>query len=379
MVICSGTPVEIGQSQGTALRDEIHCVYAELLNLEAFRLLKPGWLPLAAYAWLAGRKASSLLRSPLTQSFPEAAERLRGISAGAGVPLASLCLLNAVEIFFSDVGGCTALPGACSAVAVRGKRSASGEPVIARNFDYIPAAESCLCVRDVRPAGGRRSLEFVAAPMAGVIDGMNENGLCITYDYAYTTDALHDTGGAPISMLIADALQHCATVSEAAGRIMSGRRRGGALLMLADAGGDIASIELSGTHAVLHRPEPGEDMLFHTNMFRDSGMCEVETPREAVFTQRAPQALRGKRLFALFETRHARLGRLLEGQAALGPEQLAAIMADHGPGGVPSDDTPCVHGCYWDTTATLQFFPHSRRVRVSRGHACEAVFTELEL
>ena len=48
------------------------------------------------------------------------------------------CLFNALEPVLSSVGGCTACPGACSAVAVRGSRSITGEPMVARNFDYLP-------------------------------------------------------------------------------------------------------------------------------------------------------------------------------------------------------------------------------------------------
>ena len=48
------------------------------------------------------------------------------------------CLFNALEPVLSSVGGCIACPGACSAVAVRGSRSITGKPMVARNFDYLP-------------------------------------------------------------------------------------------------------------------------------------------------------------------------------------------------------------------------------------------------
>src|SRR5205809_200922 len=74
-------------------------------------------------------------------------------------------------------------PGACSAIAVRGACSRTGEPIIARNFDYLPMVQPFYCLRDSRPGGGHRSLDFTVAPIAGAIDGMNEHGLTITYNY----------------------------------------------------------------------------------------------------------------------------------------------------------------------------------------------------
>src|SRR4029077_1658840 len=99
--------------------------------------------------------------------------------------------------------------------------------------------------------------------LAGAVDGVNERGLCITYDYGFAVDdALGN--GPPISASISAALAQTTTGSEAAALIMARPRWGGGLLMLADADGDIASLELSTTRSELRRPAPGEDLLYHT-------------------------------------------------------------------------------------------------------------------
>ncbi len=54
-------------------------------------------------------------------------------------------------------------------------------------------------------------------------------------------------------------------------------------------------------------------------------------------------------------------------------------MADHGRDGTPSNESICMHSEYWSTTATLQFFPRSRRIRVAFDSACRAQFTDLEV
>ncbi len=54
-------------------------------------------------------------------------------------------------------------------------------------------------------------------------------------------------------------------------------------------------------------------------------------------------------------------------------------MADHGPTGTPDENTLWMHSSYWNTTACLQFFPKSRRIRVSYSNACQAHYGEAQL
>jgi predicted choloylglycine hydrolase len=378
-VICQGAPKEMGLAQGTAAQGKIRAARDDALcRLEAFRLQQPRWLPFWAYRWLAEQRAWRFLAGPLTRDYPAMSQRLVGIAEGARVGLRAIYLFNALEPLLSSVGGCTACPGACSAVAVRGRRSANGEPMIAQNFDYLPLVQPYYLLRETRPQEMFRALEFTIAPLAGAVDGMNEKGLCITYNYAFTTDCPPGSA-APISMAISDALARCGTVTDAADAITSKPRSGGGLLMLADATGDVASLELSSTRAELRRPAPGEDVLFHANAFATARMREVQVAWDAVYTNRAPTPLRGRRVHQSSHLRNQRFELLLSGSAILGRDELGAIMADHGASGNPDDFSPCVHGTYWRTTACLQLFPKSRRMRVAYDTACCARFEEVEL
>jgi hypothetical protein len=243
--------------------------------------------------------------------------------------------------------------------------------------EHLPFIQPYFILRDSRPLRGLRSLQFTVATMAGTVDGMNEQGLCITYNYAYTVD--EGPPSAPISMVITQALERCATVDEAADFIASRPRWGGGILMLADPSGDIASLELSTTRDGLRRPEPGKDLLFQTNTFSCPETCEVEVPRTAVFTTRAHPAVHGRRVLESAERRSGRLAELLSQSGPLGPDELADILADHGPAGIPNEYTVCVHGNFRATTACLQFLPRSRRMRVDFASACRARYTEMEL
>jgi hypothetical protein len=364
----------MGHAQGVALRAKIRAARRDLRQLEGFRLRQPRWLPYHAYRWLSEHRAWQ----HLAHHEPALHERLRGLAAGAGLRPRTIALFNALEPLLSSVGGCTSCPGACSAVAVRGRRSATGEPIIAHNFDYLPLAQPYYLVRDSRPEGKRRALEFTTAPLLGAVDGINDAGLCITYNYAFTTDR-SPVPAAPISMAISAALERCGTVAEAADWIAAQPRWGGGLLMLADATGDIASLELSSTRSHLRRPAAGEDVLFHANAVSSPQVREVQVPWDAVYDERAPTPLRGRRLHQSSELRGARFRQLLDATEVFGTAELAALMADHGPAGTPGDFTVCVHGSYWYTTACLQFFPRSRRLRVSYSTACQARYLEATL
>jgi len=373
---CEGSAFEMGFAQGVAAKQQIHSARSALENLEAFRLQQPCWLPYRVYRWLADQKASRFLASPLARDYPTMNERCAGIAQGSGMSLKGILLINALEPLMSSVGGCTACPGACSAVAVRPRRSTTGEPLVARNFDYLPLVQPFYVVRKLKPSRGLRAIEFTTAPLAGAVDGMNEAGLCIAYNYGFATDQPKEPS-APISMAISEALSRCRTVTEAVTFISSMPRWGGALLMLADADGDIVSLELSSTRYHVRRPAEGEDALFHTNAFWSAHMQEVQVPWDAVYTKNAPTPLRGRRLHQSSELRDGRFRQLFAEVGMLDADLLGRIMADHGPEDIPSDYTPCVHGSYWFTTACLQFFPKSRRMRVAYNTACRATFEEV--
>jgi hypothetical protein len=198
--------------------------------------------------------------------------------------------------------------------------------------------------------------------------------LCICNNYAFTVDTAAPT--ATISMVIAETLERCSTVSEAADWIATQPRWGAGLLMLADSSGDMASLEVSSTRCQVRRPTDGEDILFHTNAFSCPAMREIQVPWEAVFTEHAPVSLRGTRLHESAEVRDCRLAELLRHCEPLGPDELAAVMADHGPDGVSGDNTLCTHSDYWNTTASMQFFPRRRTMRVDFTAACQAQFRE---
>ncbi len=369
----------MGLTQGNDLKDKILQAYAMLSDLEALRLQQPAWLPFRLFLGLAECKTEKALMPALEQANPGMLARLQGIAEGAGIPLRRLCFLNAMEAFICSLEGRTVLPplGTCSSLAVRRSFSRTSEPIIARNFDYPALFRSCFTLREGRPKRGFRSLEFLVAPQAGAIDGVNEKGLAITIDYAFVIQSARPNP--LVTMAIADALASCATVEEAVRHFKSAPRWGAGLLMLADPSGDIASVELSNTRTGVRRPANGTDWLLCTNVCLCNETREVQVSELAAYSEKCPTPLRGTSVLQPHLNRTRRIEDLIRDQGSLGPEELARVMADHGPGGIPDATSPCVHTNYFNTTACFQWYPARRSVRVSYTPACTAQYVEISL
>jgi hypothetical protein len=310
---------------------------------------------------------------------PSAGDRLRGIAAGAGVRLQELLLLNCMEAVMSDLSGSAVVPvhAGCSAVAATGQATTTGDAILAHNFDYLPEIQTLYTVRESRPTGKLRSLEFTVAPLCGSVDGINEAGLAITYNYAYATDV---AAPAPsLSMWISESLGTCRTVTEAIDLLTKLDRSGGGILMLGDAEGAIASLELSMTRSSSRQSSGIGDRLWHTNRYQTDRMREIEIDPAAVHSNRSPQALRNRRVHQSADSRNDTLRRQLEGTSPLDMERILEIMSDHGPNLDPSGDTVCMHSDYWHTTACLQLYPRERRLRVAYDSACRAQFVDFTL
>ncbi len=381
VVSCWGKPRSLGIMLGEGLREHIIAARQTLYGFDGFRCLQPWWLPYPAYLYWAEYQARNMLEQPVTLAYPELAEQITGMAEGAGVSINSLYLFQALESAMTGLDACCApiAPSfaACTAVAVRGTRTADHRPVIAHNFDNVEDVRPLYVLRERHGAGQYRSLEFTVAPLCGAIDGVNEKGLCITYDYGFTTSP-----GPPapsVSMAISEALGRCGSVSEAISAISRWPRCGGALLMLADPSGDIAALELAGDRAHARRPQAEADWLFHSNAYHSAELKEVEAPAETYYSDAAPELLRGRRVMESPERRDARLGELLVPVRRMTPDDLAHLMADHGPHDAPDDGTVCMHSDYWSTTACLQWFPADRKVRIAYGHACQAEYREFSL
>jgi hypothetical protein len=335
-------------------------------------------MPYPLFFRIAAQHARDLLQSSVSRFYPDIATRIEAMAAAAGVSVSSLYLFHGLEAMltsFDETTPATALAG-CSAVALAPHRVAFGKCIMHHNFDNVPLAAPTLALRERREKGKYRSIEFSIAPLGGAVDGMNERGLSIAYNFAWTKKP--GAPAPPVSMAISSALDCCATVSEAVRFICSRPRCGGSMLMLADATGDIGRLELTGGRAMFARPR-SSGYLSHSNAFTIRRFRRLRVTTKAVFDRFAPRMLRGERVLASTEIRDQRFERLLRGGSKFDADDLKQLMSDHGAEQIPCANTICMHGPHWATLASLQFHPSKRLVRVAFGTTCAATFQDFQL
>lgn len=109
----------------------------------------------------------------------------------------------------------------CSTVIVEKDRSTTGGPIFGRNFDWMPTkgiTEHTLVV--VYKGEGKRAFAAVTvAPIAGVISGMNDAGLCVTINEISIKKSKDkpefNWKGTPLLLTFRRVLEECGSVAEA--------------------------------------------------------------------------------------------------------------------------------------------------------------------
>jgi len=216
-VRCAGAPRDLGLDQGEAARAEIRATLRMSLGVR-LRALMPGGPP---------RRAAR----DLARFFPHHAERMQGVSLGARVPLSALHE-RLGELLAGDGG----LAAAVSNARARGA-------LVARS---LIGAGDALVIRESAPDNDYRSLELAAAASPAAWIGVNEHGLAATATALPAPAASLEGCAAPAQLLVQDVLQRFDTVDKAADWALRRPAGGEASLLLADAAGCIARIEIEG-------------------------------------------------------------------------------------------------------------------------------------
>lgn len=359
----------LGRLQGEALGDVIRDAAKVLAASEELEVIKPSFIPAELYI-----KAGELLSwfqysSPVKKHFPEQYRRIMGLARGAGVSPGYILLLASFEV---ELNKTDFQLGGCSAAGVCGTRSATGNPLIIKNFDYPAHFSQFHVTRLDAPEGRYKVLNVGAAPIPGCHEGVNEHGLCIAYNYGYGQDKqVHKI---PITILCQEALETCRTTKEAVEQISSGKRSGGAILTICDDSGDLRVLELSnGMHAE-RLPENG--VVVVANHYLDKNMAKIDVPENAHYSDTTIKAIRGCRCRESSEERHTRVDHLLGGHATIDEKTLISIFSDHGADNKPSDITICRHSDYYATTCSVILNPVKRTMKVVYDNPCSSKYKE---
>jgi isopenicillin-N N-acyltransferase-like protein len=165
--------------------------------------------------------------------------------------------------------------GGCSSYVVLPEKSATGELIFGRNFDFPPLGvlDSMHCLLVVRPDGKRPYVSIGYPGLIGVISGINDAGLVVaTLDVYQSADGspFFDSTGTPLALTYRRILEECATVQEAGELLKNAKRTTYMNLAVADAKSAVV-FELTPKSVGVRQALGG--VVACTNHFQLDGLC----------------------------------------------------------------------------------------------------------
>lgn len=305
------------------------------------------------------------------QFYPRQATRLESLAEGAQAELRDVLFLQSLEML---IGNPHYSAGGCTCVAFEPSQTITGEAIVARNFDYRAPLAPFQIACFVEPIERYRTLGFKMAPMPGSADGMNEYGLTLVINNAFTTDRI--THHVPLSMVVQEALETCKTTSEAMS-FMRNAKVGGhaALLTIADASGAINVVEITPQHKAARGPKNG--MVVNSNHYQIEEMKNHQVPLDATYSGKSLN--RGRRVHESSERRLNRAHEILATFHGIDETGIAAVLRDHRGDSEPSRNTICMHGPIASTMRSTIFYPRRRIVKTLYGNPCKNEYEEIRL
>ncbi|MBN1657633.1 MAG: hypothetical protein JXA93_04485 [Anaerolineae bacterium] len=290
------------------------------------------------------------------EAFPLYVEELRGVAEGAGLSFHEVWTLNCYEGLtetHQQVWGCTCM-------SVRDDQARDGHVLLAHNEDWSSVDSENVYLVRARPDDGPPFIGMTYGPLLVNI-GLNADGIGVAINSVYPTDG---RVGVP-RVLCSRAVLNARTIGQAIRACVPKLRAGGYSYLLADAHGELYSIETSAT---THDISYGDDgWLVHTNHYLAPKMQELE---EA----------------GTYSSSHVRLNRarrLLRAQLGdVTVEGLQMILRDH----VNYPNSICVHEDPADppherevTLASLVMDLTDRVIWAAPGPPCQAEYLACRL
>jgi predicted choloylglycine hydrolase len=249
-----GSADQLGKQQATRLADSIHLLYDRYLMV---------FIGPPARRFLA-LTAANLFE---TQLRPEHQAELHALALTTGIDeretMLGQCFLDLAQL------------SACSTIALPAGASPDHVARFGRNLDFwsLNIADKYSTLFIVRPDDGRYAYASVGWPgMIGVLSGMNEHGLCLASMEVPRSPRLPTA--MPYILLYRTVLERCRTVPEAVKLLQTTPRQTANNLMLMDADGTRAVVEIQPANIHVRWGTDGS-ALISTNHQRDQ---DADTP-----------------------------------------------------------------------------------------------------
>ncbi len=224
---CGGAPRDQGMAQGLVRRGAVR----DRVSRAGVRVRRRPFLSLRPF--VSGPVLGAGPGREVVRHYTHLAERMEGIALAAGLPLESV-----MALLVERPG---ALEQPATAVAVRSGDGAR----LGRSLPGAPDAHTPWMLRRSRPEIGFQSLDLTLPWLPGAVAGVNECGV------AAVLAPRPDPGVA--SLLVQEVLQRFGELDSALDWCLKRPAWGGGLLMLCDAAGELAAVELVGKRRLVHR------------------------------------------------------------------------------------------------------------------------------
>ena len=301
ILVLRGTPAQIGEAHGEALREQVQ-QHSD-----------------AQLSWLLSRSAVSLSEESLWDRWspqvhcnenasPALMEEMRGIARGANVSFQRVFLLNSLldvyNIQYPDAA--SGLVG-CSTFAVAG--TGHTLTIIGQTYDMPALHQPYPLLLNLYPSNGPRQLVLTFCGMVGCA-GMNEAGIGLNINYL----SARDTGVGKLHSVIVRQVLGSTNLADAVSSIVGQRRAGGSHYLVADRDGHLVSLETTGKRFAMRSGEHGH--ICHTNHYLAEELRETEVIREQSIGSSIVRYLTLKRFFKSY-------------QGKISSETLMQLTRDH--------------------------------------------------
>lgn len=312
---------------------------------------------------LLSRISKFHLKKTMEQYLPEELEQLQGLSKGAGCSEKILFLQQAIEI----LGAYPVYKAGCSSIGIDSTLSECGAIILGKNFDYLPFLNTFQILRECYPTERYASIELTMAPMVGSHAGMNEHGLTILYNYAFSKDKRQR--GVPLSMLIHHFLQTCPTVKHVLNKIENIPHASGGILLMGDNESNLAVVELSNKRLAVM--EICGEWAIATNHFADPEMKQYGIPTASRYHPfLLPAPWKGVRIHETSEMRYRDIRASFQNPGKISLDKIKNILANHGDSTGGNNNSVCRHSKISSTLSSAVFMPSKLQVLYCHGAPC---------
>ncbi len=302
---------------------------------------------------------------------PNQYDKLTGIAEGFGLKTEKLAKALFFENFSGKLDMDTRLPkghGCTSGVVIN--RADKG--ILVKNFDFPSELEQFQIVRFCDLTTNEHSSVTVGeGPMPGCVSGINEEGLAITMNSAYSKDI--NLSNPPGTIFCQEILDTLKTTDEAVEFLMKAPMPAGWIFTLLDKNNDCRIVERSATIGAVRTMEPTEYgyIAVATNHYLNPTTQATELAEDAEWTIKG---LEGYQLVGLSKWRYIRMHELMEEYVKRrrpNLEVLREIMSDHKRAPSGMDESICRHtNKLFETLSTVYMYPKKLKIAVSDGNPC---------